>query len=196
VDSINILVAGVGGQGIITFGKILCEVCNRKGIRILMAETHGLSQRGGGVVVHLRIGDIYNPLIPLGGADAIVSMEFIEAFRNLRYLGNEGVMLINSNMIRPPLPRVKTPDKALLLDRAKSLGIRYYIIDADRLAVEAGSILSQNMVMLGGLMALDILPEDLNIDDFVEVIGGMRMGDINIRAFEYGYHKVKDLIKI
>ncbi|MEM3353693.1 MAG: 2-oxoacid:acceptor oxidoreductase family protein, partial [Saccharolobus sp.] len=82
---VNILIAGVGGQGIITAGKFIAEAGNYSNTKVLIAETHGLSQRGGGVNIHVRIGDVNSPLIPLGKANYLVGFEAMEVLRNLNY---------------------------------------------------------------------------------------------------------------
>jgi indolepyruvate ferredoxin oxidoreductase beta subunit len=191
---LNIMVVGVGGQGIITFGKILSDLCNRNGINVLVAETHGMSQRGGSVVIHIRIGEVYSPLIPIGGVDVMVALELIEAYRNIGYLSKSSTLLVNTYMIRPPLPNVSMPDKDLIINILYEKGIDVFPLDAYKMAVEAGSILSLNIVMLGALVALGILPKTLNKDLFMDYIRGMVMGDVNLRAFMSGYEYVRKMV--
>ncbi|HIE36662.1 TPA: indolepyruvate oxidoreductase, partial [Candidatus Geothermarchaeota archaeon] len=101
----NILFAGVGGQGIITLGRLIGSALTNSGFNVLMAETHGLSQRGGSVTVHMRVGDVNSPLVPLGGADLLVGLELIEAVRNLGYLSRDGVKIVNDYIMRPSIPK-------------------------------------------------------------------------------------------
>lgn len=187
---LNILVTGVGGQGIITLGRVLSEVYKRKEIRVLMAETHGMSQRGGSVEVHIRIGDVYSSLVPENGADVILGLELIEAVRSLRYANSNTVILSNTKMIRPGLPRVKMPSMDSLIDYISSLGLKLYTLPAHDLAVRAGNILSVNMVMLGALVGLGILHREVSLHDFEDVISTLRMKEANLKAFKYGYNSI------
>jgi|Deesub1362A_J573_1020465.scaffolds.fasta_scaffold00003_347 indolepyruvate ferredoxin oxidoreductase beta subunit len=190
----DILVTGVGGQGIITFGRVLSSVYNKRGVRVMMAETHGMSQRGGSVEVHIRIGDIHSPLVPVGGADVIIGLELIETMRVLRYANKDTIVVANTRMIRPALPKINMPSPDELISKAESLGIKILTVNAHELALKAGSALSVNMVMLGGLVALDILPGKVTKKDFLDVISGLRMSEINSKAFEMGYDAVKTIL--
>ncbi|MEM0173092.1 MAG: 2-oxoacid:acceptor oxidoreductase family protein, partial [Sulfolobaceae archaeon] len=106
---VNILIAGIGGQGIITLGKILANAALNAGLKAIVAETHGLAQRGGAVNVHVRIGDkVYAPLIPFGEADYLLGLEAMEVLRNINYASKyKTVIIINKSIIRPVLPKVK-----------------------------------------------------------------------------------------
>lgn len=192
---INILLVGVGGQGIITLAKIIGGVFNKYNVRVLMAETHGMSQRGGSVVVHVRVGDVNYPLIPLGGADAILGLELVETFRYLDYASHRTLIITNDYMIRPGLPNVKMPDKNRLLDVAKNHDLNIYFIDGARLAEEAGGQISLNMVMLGALVASNIFSDTVDPGDFIEEISSMPLSHINVKAFELGYSRFKELVK-
>ena len=184
---LNILVTGVGGQGIITFGRILSEVYRRKDIRVLMAETHGMSQRGGSVEVHIRIGDVYSSLVPEGGANIIVGLELIEAVRSLRYANPNTVILTNVKMIRPGLPRVKMPDMHVLLEYINSLGLKSYTLPAHDFAIKAGNVLSVNMVMLGALVGSNLLHKIISLGDLEDIVLNLPMKEVNLKALKYGY---------
>ncbi|MGC9152704.1 MAG: 2-oxoacid:acceptor oxidoreductase family protein, partial [Vulcanisaeta sp.] len=106
---LNIYLAGVGGQGLVTFATILGDAAIRAGYKALIAETHGLSQRGGSIDVHVRIGDVDAPLIPKGGADVVVAFEMLEAFRAINYANENTVFIVNRRLIRPPATRQKIP---------------------------------------------------------------------------------------
>ncbi|WP_243670275.1 2-oxoacid:acceptor oxidoreductase family protein [Vulcanisaeta sp. JCM 16161] len=96
---LNIYLAGVGGQGLVTFATVLGDAAIRAGYKALVAETHGLSQRGGSIDVHVRIGDVDAPLIPRGGADVIVAFEILEAFRAIGYANENTVFIVNRRLI-------------------------------------------------------------------------------------------------
>ena len=193
-DAVDILLTGVGGQGIITLAKIIGSVANSYGVRVLMAETHGMSQRGGSVVVHVRLGDVYYPLIPKGGADVILGLELIETFRYITYASKETLIITNDRMIRPGLPNVKMPDKNALMEFAENNGFNIVYINGSELADKAGSSISLNMVMLGALVASNTFPFKVSLNDFVDVISGMPLSQVNLKAFRYGYSKFKELV--
>ena len=194
-SSINILLTGVGGQGIITLAKVIGEVFNRRNIRVLMAETHGMSQRGGSVVVHVRIGEVNYPLIPIGGADVILGLELVETFRYLNYASSKTIVITNDNMIRPGLPNVKMPDKQRLVEAARKYGLNIYYVDGLSLAMEAGSAISLNMVMLGALVASNVFKDVVNMDDFIQELSKLPMSQINVEAFKLGYSKFREMFK-
>lgn len=192
-DEVNILLTGVGGQGIITLAKIIGSVANNHGTRVLMAETHGMSQRGGSVVVHVRLGNVYYPLIPKGGADVILGLELIETFRNIGYASRDTLIITNDRMIRPGLPNVKMPERKTLMEFAEKNGLKVIYINGSELAERAGSSLSLNMVMLGALVASNIFPFKVNLNEFTDVISRMPFAQVNLKAFEFGYRRFKEL---
>ncbi len=186
-DVLNILLTGVGGQGIITLAKVIGRVSLNRGVNILMAETHGMSQRGGSVVVHVRLGNASYPLIPKGLADVILGLELIETFRVLDYASRDTIIIANEGVVRPALPNIKMPSRDMLIRYARDSGLNVVYLNARELAERAGDPITLNMVMLGALVASGVLPDELDINAFKNVIISLPMGDINLRAFEYGY---------
>jgi indolepyruvate ferredoxin oxidoreductase beta subunit len=185
-SKINIVIAGVGGQGIITLSKIIGDAAVKENVKVLVAETHGLSQRGGSVEVHLRIGDVYAPLVLKGEADILLSMELIEAARNIDYLNQNGIVITSDVILRPPIPGVKLPKKEEIVSEFKRNNIKYYIIPTKDLSEKAGSYLSENIVLLGALYKLADLEKFISIDSIKESIKTMRNPEINLKAFELG----------
>jgi len=143
----DILLAGVGGQGILSIATVLGEAALANDLYIKQAETHGMSQRGGAVYSHLRISDhpIFSDLIPGGSADLILSVEPMESLRYLPYLSEAGYLVTN---ITPFVNISNYPDVEKVMDEICALP-RYIAIDADAIAKEAGSARASNMVMLG-----------------------------------------------
>ena len=190
--SLNIIVAGVGGQGLLTFASILASAALRRNIKALVAETHGLSQRGGSVRVHVRIGDVEAPLIPRGLADAIVALELIEAVRSIEYANRNTVIIANRQIRKPPLPGVKAPSIDEVLNMFKELKIKSYIIDAEEIALKAGGSLSTNIVMLGALLKTGILSKLVDIQSVEEVVKSMKgvWIEVNLRALRSGYEAI------
>ncbi len=191
----NILLCGVGGQGIITMGKLIGTALVNKGIKTRVTEVHGLAQRGGSVNVHVRFGeDVYSPLICEGQAHAIVALELIEAVRYLRYLSRNGILFVNDVLIPPPLPGVKIPSRNEILEEFGKLKVKFYMVNAVDLALKAGSAAAANVVMVGGMLALDLLP--LTLEDMEESIRENlppKFHEINIKALRAGYEKVARL---
>lgn len=143
----DIILAGVGGQGILSIATALGEAVLLENLYLKQAETHGMSQRGGAVVSHLRISQkpIASDLIPLGGADLILSVEPMESLRYLPYLSENGYLVTNTN------PFVNIPDYpqiTSIMDEIRRLP-HFVAIDADQIAREAGNARTSNMVMLG-----------------------------------------------
>lgn len=143
----DIILAGVGGQGILSIAAIIGTAAIESGMHLKQAEVHGMSQRGGDVQSHLRISDkpIYSDLIPNGGADLIISVEPMESLRYLPYLSENGWLITNTKAY---LNIPDYPDHDELINKIKSLP-NHVTLDADQIAKDIGSSRSMNMVMLG-----------------------------------------------
>lgn len=143
----DIILCGVGGQGILSIATIIGEAAMQAGLQIKQAEVHGMSQRGGDVQSHLRISSepIYSDLIPLGGADVIISMEPMEALRYVPYLKADGWVVTSS------VPFVNIPNYPADTDiQAALVQLPHVVsIDIDQLAKDSGVPRSANMVLLG-----------------------------------------------
>lgn len=152
-ETTSILVVGVGGQGTILASRVLTVALLRAGYDVKMAEVHGMAQRGGSVVTHVRFGSrIFSPLTPKGTADFLLAFEKLEALRWLDYLKPGGTVLVN-NLELPPLS-VLTDQAVYPEDIFKKLeerAGRVTVIPAQELAQASGSIRSQNIVLLGVL---------------------------------------------
>ena len=143
----DIILAGVGGQGILSIAIVLGEAALADDLIIKQAETHGMSQRGGAVYSHMRISDqpIFSDLIPGGSADLILSVEPMESLRYLPYLSEKGYLVTN---ITPFVNIPNYPDIEKVLAEIRRQP-RFIAIDADAIAKEVGSAKASNMVMLG-----------------------------------------------
>ncbi|MCG2862914.1 MAG: indolepyruvate oxidoreductase subunit beta [Vulcanisaeta sp.] len=185
---LNIYLAGVGGQGLITFATVLGDAALRTGYKVLIAETHGLSQRGGSVDVHVRIGDVDAPLIPRGGADVIVAFEILEAFRAVSYANEDTVFIVNRRLIRPPATRQRIPRieelEGILRNSIKNM----HFINAYEDAVKLGNAIYENMVMLGALYSIMNLGQYIPRSIIEEAIKANVRRDVdkNIKAFALG----------
>ncbi|MCB5272310.1 MAG: indolepyruvate oxidoreductase subunit beta [Candidatus Cloacimonetes bacterium] len=143
----DIILAGVGGQGILTIATILGNAALKRGWQLKQAEVHGMSQRGGDVQSHLRLSDapIHSDLITMGDADMILSVEPMEALRYLPYLNNEGWIITNSN----PFKNITNyPQEDKLFAEIKKIK-NHVLFDADAIAKEIKAPRSMNIVILG-----------------------------------------------
>lgn len=143
----NIIIAGVGGQGILTIAAIIDLAAMETGLYVKQAEVHGMSQRGGAVESHVRISseEIYSDLIPLGEADMILSIEPMEALRHLPFLSHEGIVIAATE------PYKNIPDYPNETELTEAIGKsgKHLLVEAGSLARKAGSALAFNVVMLG-----------------------------------------------
>jgi indolepyruvate ferredoxin oxidoreductase beta subunit len=183
----NIIISGVGGQGILTMASIIDLAAMNLGLNVKQAEVHGMSQRGGAVESHLRIssGEIFSDLIPKGKADLILSIEPMESLRYLPFLSPDGVIVTATE---PYVNIGNYPDEKELLETIAN-STNHVFVNAGLLAKEAGSAKSYNVVMLGAAAPyLEIATEELE-----KAIGmffnrkGKEMVDLNIKAFRLGW---------
>lgn len=192
----SIILSGVGGQGILTLGRILGETLLDKGFEVRVGEIHGLSQRGGSVIAFVRYGNkVYAPTVSPGEGDAMVSLELLEALRRIEYLSPKGLLVVNDLILPPPMSK-NVPSRKEVLDFLSKTGLRYIVIDGLGLAEKAGSPLSLNIVMLGALLASGVL--DISVDDVARTIEktfSERVAEINIRALNSGYEAAKKMFQ-
>ncbi len=184
--SFDILIVGIGGQGTILASNILGEACLLENRHIRGAETHGMAQRGGSVESHIRIGGEFGPLITPGQADLLISFDLLEALRYSHFLKQGGKIVVNSHLVLPTsvyTQKLTAPSEAEIVAVLKKHPL--CLLDADSLAVEAGSPLSQNVVMLGAASSvMPLKPESLL--EAVKRLVPKKTIDINIKAFELG----------
>jgi indolepyruvate ferredoxin oxidoreductase beta subunit len=183
----DIILAGVGGQGILSIATVIGNAALQQGLHLKQAEVHGMSQRGGDVQSNLRLSSdpIHSDLIPRGAADLIVSLEPMEALRYVPYLAPQGWIITNT------VPFVNIPDYPPMESVMAELGRLPHVIaiDVDAIAKEAGSARSANMVLLGATAAvLDILDPDKLRDGIRRIFSrkGEDIVEANIKAFNAG----------
>jgi indolepyruvate ferredoxin oxidoreductase beta subunit len=186
----NVLLAGVGGQGVLLGSEVLAEVAALAGNDVKKSEVHGMAQRGGSVVSHLRFGaEVFSPLIPRGAADYLVSLERLETLRYLDYLHAGSVVLVNNQRIIP-LPvgvgKAVYPDD--IEGRLRGAGVRAGFVDGHGLALAAGNAKAVNAVILGALAAIMPFAPALWEEALRRQIPA-RLLDLNLRAFGLGREK-------
>ncbi len=192
----SVYMAGVGGQGLVLLSNVIGAACASAGLRALTGEQHGLSQRSGSINVHMRIGEeIRSPLIPVGGADAILALEALEALRYVEYLRPGGVALVNSRVQHPISETTEhMKDKAAIYMSSKDVEERLLkitdkvsLIDALSIARAAGNALTENIVMLGALSTLDALPvPEKALKEAVAATVPKKAVEVNLKAFDMG----------
>ena len=195
VKKTDIILAGVGGQGILSVAATIGEAAVRCNLYLKQAETHGMSQRGGEVQSHLRISEnpIASDLIPRGAADIILSSEPMESLRYLPYLNANGYLITSSNSF-VNIPNY--PDVDTIIARIKALP-HYVLVDADELAKSAGSLRASNMVMLGAASPFLITPFE-ELENGVQAQferKGADIVDLNLRALRAGREFAEEHVK-
>ena len=153
METKNVMIVGVGGQGSLLASKLLGRLLLNKGYDIKVSEVHGMSQRGGSVVTYVRFGDkVYSPVIDKGQADFIVSFELLEAARWTSFLKPGGKIIVNTQQINPMpviIGAAEYPEN--LVDTMKNAGIDVDAFDALSIAEQAGSSKAVNIVLMGHL---------------------------------------------
>ncbi|NDW19837.1 indolepyruvate oxidoreductase subunit beta [Dysgonomonas sp. 216] len=183
---LDIILSGVGGQGILSIAAIVGEASLYEGLNIKQAEVHGMSQRGGDVQSNLRISSdkIYSDLIAKGTADAIISLEPMEALRYLPYLSQKGWIVTNS---APFVNIPNYPELDTVLGELKSLP-NVILLDIDSLAKEAGNSRTANMILLGAASVIMGIDAQKLEDAIGRIFGrkGEAVVEMNVKAFRVG----------
>ena len=184
------LLCGVGGQGTVLASRIIAAAAMAKGLHARPAETIGMAQRGGSVVSHVRIGEeIASSTIPLGTADVIIGFEPGEAAANLKYLKEDGVLILSSKQVKPVTASLgqSAYDGDQCLAWLKDKGSRCIVIDPDAIIAACGSPKVLNVAMTGALAASGAM--DLSLGDMEEALR-IRMKpkllEMNLKALHMG----------
>jgi len=187
MKTINYVLTGLGGQGILFMTKILATTALNKGYNILGAETHGMAQRGGSVVSHLRIGEARSSLIRAGAADFLISMDESEAYRYLPYLKKGGKLFVNA-------PSDAFPNKKTA-DWFEKNSIEPKAMEAAKKAMELGSPRSTNLAMVAFYAAFGYGP--LSVEDLRATVDDMSPGpfnETNLKIFDGCYETGRSMI--
>ena len=196
-DPYNIVITGVGGQGNVMASRVLANMLVRRGYRITIGETFGMSQRGGSVMSHIRVSMLgqWSPQIPRGKADMIVALEPIEAIRVLMNYGNRGVkVLTNTRAVYPVgviTGELTYPSSEEIENTLRSLTASAWFLDATGEAVRLGNPILSNIIMIGAVAGTGELPIDRG--DFQDVIARTLTQDklaVNLQAFDIGAEMV------
>ena len=197
IKSYQIILAGVGGQGIVYLNRVLAKATMDLGYKVYCLEEHGMARRGGSVATYMRFGqDIFTPVIPYGTADLMIGFEVIETIRQLPVLRNDATIVLNPHIIRPFITTGEYPNKNKLLTHLKKKykGEQLKLIDAEIIAGKIGSNITMNMVLLGAVSGSDVLPVSRsNLIDAIKNTSLPQYVDINITAFNAGIEGVKNI---
>lgn len=183
----NILMAGVGGQGVILASEIVSEAMMRAGYDVKKSEVHGMAQRGGSVTSHVRFGStVYSPLIKDGEVDILFSFELLETMRYLDTLRENAVLMVNAQKILPPsvtLGKDTYPDN--IDELLKGRYPRFELVDAPAIARQAGNAKAVNVAFVGALSrCLDIAEN--NWHAAIEAMLPPKLVEVNLKAFALG----------
>ncbi|MEM3675470.1 MAG: 2-oxoacid:acceptor oxidoreductase family protein [Thermoplasmataceae archaeon] len=185
----NILISGVGGQGVITAGALIAAAATNSGIKTVMSEIHGLSQRGGSVVVEVRMGDVFSPITPAGKGDVLIGFEPIETLRNIHRCSPHCDVIMNTVRVYPVylgIHRQKYPDDDSISSALS--GFRVLKIDPFSLFDFKNDSRPINSLILGATCSWSNIgiPPDMIEHEIMERFSGRSM-ERNIEAFRAGY---------
>ena len=185
----DILIVGVGGQGTLLASRVLGNLAQAQGFDVKLSEVHGMAQRGGSVVTHVRFGDmVFAPVIDESGADIILAFEKLEALRWVGRLKKNGRMFIGTQEIAP-MPVITGAEEypADIEEKIKALVPDAVFVDALRLATEAGNAKAVNIVLIGVLARHMDIDKQAFLDAIKQTVPPKTL-DINLMAFEKGYN--------
>jgi indolepyruvate ferredoxin oxidoreductase beta subunit len=192
--NVGIILSGVGGQGVITAAKILGKAAIVANMPVYISEVHGMAQRGGSVICTVRMGKASGALLARGMANAIISIEPMEALRYIRFANKKTKVVTDINPVVPfnvTVSGEKYPKLEDVFNEIESKA-ELYKVNALEIARKAGAIITKNIVMLGSLSAIDVLPFETKIllDTIIESIPE-RYININKKAFQGGIDAIK-----
>ena len=188
------IISGVGGQGVLLVTRIFAAFALREGFPLICSEDHGMSQRGGRVMTHRKIGDFNSPLVKRGSADILLSLEKTEAYKTLYYLrpssnGRDGGLCF----INAPDPNYMKQEIEIFL---KENGIETHVFGADQLSTEMGSGQSANIALIGFATAHPRFPFSHDkLRDAIEQVTATKFRDISLKIFEKGFLEGQKLMK-
>jgi indolepyruvate ferredoxin oxidoreductase, beta subunit len=194
IKEYNIVLCGVGGQGTILASKILAKTAIRKGINCRVGETHGMSQRGGSVVSHFRMGDeVHGAITPLVHGQVMLAFEPVESLRYVSFMKANGTIVLNTHPIVPTSVNAglaSYPNVDNIKTTLENYPLRVIGFDATEIASDLGSVIALNMVILGASARLEGFP--FQADEMIKSIEELvkpQFLDLNVKAFNAGYEK-------
>jgi indolepyruvate ferredoxin oxidoreductase, beta subunit len=191
VKELNIIIAGVGGQGVVVMSEILGNAAVRDGLNVRGSEVLGMAQRGGSVFSNIRLGsDVYAPLNTDGRTDILVAIEPSEALRNIQYLHSKSIVIVNTRKVIPPSVSMGTstyPELSVIVEKLSSVVSKVITLDATEIAEKAGNRQSANVVMLGALFGSGKMPiKEETVKAVIQDRFGAKTSAVNLKAFDLG----------
>ncbi|MGQ9630826.1 MAG: indolepyruvate oxidoreductase subunit beta [bacterium] len=184
---IDILIAGVGGQGVLLASEVISRAAMMEGFDVKKSEVHGMSQRGGSVTSHVRFGPkVFSPLIPAGEADILLAFEKLEALRWLDFLREDGLVIVNDQEI-PPLPVVSGMAEYPkdIIGSLRGRRGRVMVVEGAKIALRAGNLRVVNSALLGALAV--VLPIDIGrFEEALRNCVSPKFLQVNLDAFRMG----------
>lgn len=183
----NILLVGVGGQGILLASEILSEAAMLAGFDVKKSEIHGMSQRGGSVVSHVRYGtEVFSPIVPEGEGDVLFGFELMETVRSLPLLKPGGTVVANDLQISPPSVLMgQETYPAALPERIKEQFADCLLVDCQKIATDAGNVRAANTVLLGAVSKRLDIAEEFWLKALEKMVP-VKALEVNKRAFQMG----------
>jgi indolepyruvate ferredoxin oxidoreductase beta subunit len=181
MERTNMIFCGLGGQGILFMTRVVAQTAVNNGFHVMGAETHGMAQRGGSVISHLRIGDVESSLVTNGSAHILLALDANECYRNLPFLSNGSRLFVDSGEAPFPTNEVQ----AFLAKK----GIQYHAVAAAAVATRLNAPRSSNLALLGCFSAFQ--NEAMTSEDMKKTIHDISpelFKEINLRVFDAGYH--------
>ncbi len=186
---LQMILAGVGGQGILFSSRIFSELGLKLKLSVMGSETHGMSQRGGSVISHLKLGPFYSPLIRSSTADLLYSFDKNETYKTLKFLKEGGVCFAN-------LPGGDRFDQKIL-NYLKTKKITFNAFDASGEAAKLGSVRAANIILIGYSVGTGLVPfEDRDLRAVLKSVSRKKDLKMNLEAFEAGFQqgsRIKDI---
>ena len=186
--SYGILIVGVGGQGVLLASELISEAAMKYGFDVKKSEVHGMSQRGGVVTSHVKIGPkVYSPTLQYGQADVVLAFEQAEGLRHVDWMKKDGVAIVSTTRLVPAIvtssKQFKYPEDSVADMRAK--GARVIDVKADQIAEELGNPRLVNTILLG--VASNYLPFEMSLwEEVIKLRVKARFVEVNLTAFERG----------
>jgi indolepyruvate ferredoxin oxidoreductase beta subunit len=199
MDEFNIVLAGVGGQGTLLAAEILGTAAVRDGLNVRVSEIHGMAQRGGAVTSNVRIGkDVLSPTVMEGQADVLLGFEPLETLRNLRFVTGKTLVIMSDERFPPTelaAKKLPYPGMSEIVGKIRQFTRKVLTVEVERLAKEAGSILTRNIVLVGALAAVGNMP--MKTESVIEALKELvpaKHAEMNVKAFGLGFEYAKSKV--
>jgi indolepyruvate ferredoxin oxidoreductase beta subunit len=200
MKELNLIVAGVGGQGSVLASHILADAAVRAGLKARVGETFGAAMRGGAVSSHIRIGeDVQGPLVAEDKLDVLIALEPLEGLRiGVKYLSPTGIAILNTKAVPSidvNIGKATYPDIPTIVSSLEKLCKKVVAIDATELSIRSGSAKTLNILMLGMAAATELLPFPIEVlKETIRERVPRGTEELNMKAFEIGYNTAKGLL--